>query len=190
MDLFTCSSCNADKQITDFYIGNRKYKVCNTCFNTRKKKRCSHGREKCRQCTPQYFCSHNKQKTQCKICSNNTCPHRKYKYQCRDCLDSKTLTVKLWMYSSRRTDIHKNRFDLNNFITKDYCHELINRYPNCYYEDCNVELQYDKYDSNMASIERLDNSTGHIKSNVVLCCLSCNKKKKSNRAINQSIANA
>jgi hypothetical protein len=94
-------------------------------------------------------------------------------------LDSKTLTVKLWIYGSRKADIRKDRFDMINFINKDYCNELISKYPNCYYKDCKVQLQYDKYDSDMASIERLNNSIGHIKSNVVICCLRCNKKKKS-----------
>jgi hypothetical protein len=45
-------------------------------------------------------------------------------------------------------------------------------YPNCYY--CECELQYVLYQSDMATIERIDNELGHIKSNCVLACRDCN----------------
>ena len=46
-----------------------------------------------------------------------------------------------------------------------------------------VNLQYTEYQDDLATIERLDNSIGHIKSNCVLCCLKCNNLKKSNNLI-------
>ena len=54
----------------------------------------------------------------------------------------------------------------NNVITESYC---------------KVNLQYTEYQDDLASIERLDNSIGHIKSNCVLCCLKCNKSNKSEK---------
>lgn len=33
----------------------------------------------------------------------------------------------------------------------------------------------------VATIERLDNSIGHIKSNCVICCLRCNQMNKSDK---------
>ena len=44
-----------------------------------------------------------------------------------------------------------------------------------------VNLQYTEYRNDLATIERLDNSIGHIKSNCVLCCFKCNLSKKSNK---------
>ena len=41
--------------------------------------------------------------------------------------------------------------------------------------------KYTEYQDDLASIERLDNSIGHIKSNCVLCCLKCNKSNKSEK---------
>ena len=40
-----------------------------------------------------------------------------------------------------------------------------------------------KIRNDLATIERLDNSIGHIKSNCVLCCMQCNKSRKSNNLI-------
>ena len=82
---------------------------------------------------------------------------------------------------SKATDKKFNIYDANNFIDKCFLEGLIEEYPNCYYDDCKVELQYVEYQDNLATIERLNNTIGHIKSNCVLCCLKCNLMKKSNK---------
>jgi len=38
-----------------------------------------------------------------------------------------------------------------------------------------------EYQDNLATVERIDNSIGHIKSNCVICCLKCNTMRKSNK---------
>ena len=72
-------------------------------------------------------------------------------------------------------------YDADRFIDKCFLKGLVEDYPNCYYSDCNVKLQYVYYQDDLATIERLDNKIGHIKSNCVLACLKCNKQKKSNK---------
>ena len=42
--------------------------------------------------------------------------------------------------------------------------------------DCKIIMQYEEYRGDMATIERLDNSIGHVKSNCVLACKNCNNK--------------
>ena len=74
----------------------------------------------------------------------------------------------------------RNIYDADRFIDKCFLKGLIEDYKQCYYGDCKVNLQYTEYQDDLASIERLDNSIGHIKSNCVLCCLKCNKLRKSN----------
>jgi len=110
------------------------------------------------------ICKHNIHKSQCKYCCN----------------DPVRLTIKNMIYSSKKADKKFDRYDPVNFI--DYCfvENLLDDYTHCYYQDCKVELQIMERTDNMATIERLDNSLGHIKSNCVICCLKCNNSKKSN----------
>ena len=75
----------------------------------------------------------------------------------------------------------RNIYDADRFIDKCFLKGLIEDYKQCYYGDCEVNLQYTEYRNDLASIERLDNSIGHIKSNCVLCCLKCNKMNKSEK---------
>ena len=75
----------------------------------------------------------------------------------------------------------RNIYDADRFIDKCFLEGLVEDYKQCYYGDCKVNLQYTEYRNDLASIERLDNSIGHIKSNCVLCCLKCNVSKKSEK---------
>ena len=96
------------------------------------------------------------------------------------CSDPIKLTIKNWLFSTRRNDRKYNRYDADRFIEKCFLKGLIDDYPTCYYEECKTTLQYTEHQDNLGTIGRIDNLIGHIKSNCVLCCLSCNLKKKSN----------
>ena len=82
---------------------------------------------------------------------------------------------------SKATDKKYDRYDANNFIDMCFLNGLVEEYPNCYWDDCKVELQFSEYQDNLATIERLDNSIGHTKANCVLACLKFNVLKKSNK---------
>ena len=62
----------------------------------------------------------------------------------------------------------RNIYDADRFIDKCFLEGLVEDYKQCYYGDCEVNLQYTEYRNDLASIERIDNSIGHIKSNCVL----------------------
>lgn len=70
--------------------------------------------------------------------------------------------------------------DTDCFIDICFPEGFIEDYEYCYYGDCQVKHQFIKIQNNLATIEQINNKPGHIKSNCVLCCLSCNMKKKSN----------
>jgi len=145
-------------------------KNCEECLTKRKanveKNKCEHGRRRyeCRQCGGSQVCTHGKQKNQCKMCA-----------------DPVNITIYNMLKCSKSHDKKYKRYDPVNYI--DYCfvENLLDDYPRCYYEDCKCELQLIKYEDNLATIERLDNDVGHIKSNCVICCMKCNKMKKSNK---------
>ena len=108
-------------------------------------------------------------------------PHNRQKYHCKKCSEPIKVNIKQWIFNRRRYDKMNNIYDADRFIDKCFLKGLVEDYKQCYYVDCKVNLQYTEYQNDLATIERLDNSTGHIKSNCVLCCMKCNKSKKSNK---------
>lgn len=104
---------------------------------------------------------------------NNFCQHRMVRCNCKQCNDPIPITIKSMILHSKASDKMNNRYDQTNFI--DYCfvENLIDDCKNkCFYCDC--DLQYVNYADNLATIERLDNSIGHIKGNCVIACRTCN----------------
>ena len=147
---------------------------------------CEHEKYKyqCRECKGSQICPHNKRKPQCKEClGSQICPHSRRKDHCKKCSDPIKVNIEQWVYNTRNYDKMYNIYDADRFIDKCFLKGLIEDHKQCYYGDCKVILQYTEYRNVLATIERLDNSIGHIKSNCVLCCLKCNVSKKSNNLI-------
>ena len=159
---------------------NRQKETCKDCGEA---KICRHNRQKnqCKDCGGSQICPHNRQKAHCKECKGSQiCAHNRQKSHCKKCRDPFTVNIEQWIFSRRQYDKMRNIYDADRFIDKCFLKGLIEDYKQCYYGDCEVNLQYTEYQDDLASIERLDNSIGHIKSNCVLCCLKCNKSRKSN----------
>ena len=144
---------------------------------------CEHNRIKssCKECGGGSICEHMRVKTRCKECGGaSMCDHNRRKEQCKECKEPIKITIEKWISHSKETDKKYNRYDADRFIDKCFLESLIEEFPNCYYDDCKVELQYIQYQDNLATIERINNNISHIKSNCVLACLKCNILKKSN----------
>jgi len=147
--------------------------------------------QKCTKCkcyrTDSHFLKEGRKLKSCINCrtidtkskKKNLCLHGKQKYRCKKCSDPIEVTVRNWLYNCRGNDKKYDRYDPDHFIDKDFLRGLIEDYKLCYYKDCKVELQYIEYSDDLATIERINNSIGHIKSNCVLACMRCNKSKKS-----------
>ena len=147
---------------------------------------CPHGKRKsrCKECEGSQICPHNRLKSLCKECKGSQiCPHKRIKRTCKKCRDPIKVNIEQWIFSRRQYDKKRNIYDADRFIDKCFLEGLVEDYKQCYYGDCKVNLQYTEYQDDLATIERLDNSIGHIKSNCVLCCLKCNNLKKSNNLI-------
>ena len=131
----------------------------------------------CNRCREKMKCEHNRHKSKCKECGTGTafCQHGRQKAQCKDCGDPIKITIKNIISQSRKSDKDKNRYDADRFIDKCFMTGLTEDYHNCYY--CKVKMQYINYSDDLATIVRLDNSLGHIKSNCVLACRKCNYSK-------------
>ena len=166
-----CNKCKIDLSVDHFKIkrDGSYTKTCDVCrgyaATARKKYKCAHGREKCKcvECGGSQMCEHKKQKSFCKKCT-----------------DPIKVTATNMVSHSKESDIKYNRYDDSQFIDYAFCENLLKTITHCPYDDCQIRLQHKIYDSTLSSIERIDNSIGHIKTNCIICCLACNIQKKSN----------
>ena len=163
-------------------IHNKQKSQCKDCGGS---SICIHDKFKttCRECGGSSICIHDKFKTDCRECGGSSiCIHDKFKTDCRKCSDPLKLTVQRFIRGSKASDKKHNRLDIVNFIDTDFCKLLIDEseYKCCY---CKTDVQLIEYTSNLISIERIDNSIGHIKSNVKIACFSCNVKRVGSKSI-------
>ena len=173
---------NRTAQYLKYLCEHGKYKYqCKECGGTQI---CPHNRQKpqCKECGGSQICPHNRRKSRCKECGGSQiCPHNRRKSRCKKCSDPIKINIEQWIFSRRQYDKMNNIYDADRFIDKCFLKGLVEDYQQCYYGDCKVNFQYTEYQNDLATIERLDNSIGHTKSNCVLCCMKCNKSKKSNK---------
>jgi len=183
-DIFVkCTYCKNDKNIIHYMKNGRQLKLCEDCrIYNRNIKRKNDAR---------YFCSCGKRKTHCIIhggsalcpCNkvkrycvlhngNGICPCGQSKKQCKIHGNTRKITIKNMIQNSKFSDKKFNRFDENQFIDRQFVSNLLDLYENCIY--CNCKLNFDKRNPKLATIERLDNTLGHIKRNCVVACFNCN----------------
>ena len=95
------------------------------------------------------------------------------------CKDAKReLLCKLNSY--KQQDIRKNKYIKSDFINQDVLMEkLVISKLKCYYCKESVLFLYENSrDTKQWTLDRLDNSIGHISENVVICCLKCNLERR------------
>jgi hypothetical protein len=80
----------------------------------------------------------------------------------------------------KQQDILKRRLDVNNFIDFEFVHKmLIDSKLHCHYCQETVLIIYDIVrEMKQWSLDRIDNTIGHNKQNVLVCCLECNLKRR------------
>ena len=173
---YVCKSCGGS-QICQH---GKQRQQCKPCGGSQI---CQHGKQRyvCKSCGGSQICQHGKQRQQCKpCCGANICAHDKFRAYCKICGDALQITITKMLGSSKYKDKKINMYDPVNFI--DHCF-LLNIIEDC--EDkchyCKCNLQYVDYQGDLATIERLDNSLGHIKSNCVIACRTCNYSKVGQR---------
>lgn len=95
---------------------------------------------------------------------------------------SKKLTdeIKKKISGYKSQDIKKDRYDKDLLITFDETTELlVASRLKCHYCTNVVRLFYDNVrEKEQWTLERIDNSLGHFKNNVVISCLECNLKRR------------
>lgn len=161
-----CIRCKVES--TDFTrITKVMNKLCNPCSKTAKK---SYNR----------MCTHGIRLSKCLECEgggNEICAHERQKHNCRDCRDPFKIRVKQMVFQSRQTDVKRNRYDPINIVDREHVANLLNESEMiCNY--CGIDMCLDqKYASNLATIDRIDNRLGHIKGNCTISCFQCNVRR-------------
>lgn len=90
------------------------------------------------------------------------------------------MEVKKKISGYKSQDKTKEKYDARQFVDLDFTMNLLEKSEyKCYYckDDVLVVYSYVR-DPKQWSLERLDNSYGHNKNNVVLACLSCNLHRR------------
>ena len=97
-----------------------------------------------------------------------------------DGIDDVKKEIKRKISSYAQQDKRRDIFDSKKIINFDQCTEkLVLSKLKCYYCKCEMLLMYkDKREPTQWTLDRLDNNIGHFNSNVVICCLNCNLKKR------------
>ena len=114
----------------------------------------------------------------CMDCSNERatkdyCEHATRKHDCVDCIDIIHRRVLMILKSKYQDKVKNRENDLTYHNVKEL---LLNSCDLCAY--CGNDLQHiSRNKSNYSSIERMDNSKGHIISNCLITCLLCNLSK-------------
>ena len=83
-------------------------------------------------------------------------------------------------YGYRTQDLEKNVYCLDDFLTEtDMVDLLIDSRLLCFYCRKETQLLYEHVRETLQwSIERIDNTKGHNRGNVVIACLGCNLRRK------------
>jgi len=82
--------------------------------------------------------------------------------------------------SYKYQDLEKGKYDETEFITiVDILKKLVECKLTCFYCKGNVHVLYEYVrEPAQWTLERLDNSIGHTRDNVVISCLSCNLRRR------------
>lgn len=166
--------------LLSYFSTNRKgelYKTCDKCLEKNKQRKLKN-KEKIKVSNLAYYDEKNKQrklKNKEKIKISNLAYYDGVK---NGASHKEKTRLNNMINGSRRSDIRKNIFDAVNFIDKEFLRSLIElQETKCAYCKIALKLDCEAFGKDLMSIERKDNSIGHIKSNCVLACWKCNDNR-------------
>jgi hypothetical protein len=80
----------------------------------------------------------------------------------------------------RHQDVKKDRFTPTEFVNyADVCKLILESVGKCYYCEQTTRLMYENVlDPQQWTLDRIDNTMGHNRTNVIIACLSCNLRRR------------
>lgn len=140
---------------------------------------CEHDRRRsrCKECGGSEICEHERRRSRCKDCEGTEiCEHERQRFQCKECSDPVHITIRNWINNSKHSDINSDRYIEQEYITYEFCQKIMkeSNFQCCY---CACELQMMERKQDLITIERIDNSKGHIIGNCKIACFRCNSSR-------------
>lgn len=186
-----CKLCYNTKNIKEFKFQDEDIDYCLFCF---KKQLSKNNQKVCTNCNiikniKDYHFRDKKNKTlhsECKECINERARTYKSKHYERARESDRKSKIKHYdkvrlnriMGTSKRVDLAKGVFNEKEHIDKMFIIDtLIEQKDKCDYCSKDITLSCPPLSKNLASVERKDNSLGHIKSNCVMACVTCNSSR-------------
>ena len=167
--------CVRHEQDCAYTITNgRMYKSCDEIRTARY---CTHGKTKytCADCGGSAVCAHGKRRRTCIACEGtNVCKHKVQREGCKQCNDPVKVTISNMLKSAKTNDKMYNRYNAAEFVDKLFLKSIIED-SDGYCQVCGQDIQFVVYGDTLATLERIDNHIGHIKSNCLVACLACNR---------------
>ena len=193
-----CPKCKAWRFKTQFIAKDREMKTCEICRD-RGKKYIDKNRENKKQYdiknkykiteTQKQYRIENRDKILEQIKQWRTDNPEHIKQYVEEQKKNNPLQTKFknMICSSKSNDKKYNLPITEDYITLDYLNQLWG-FQNglCYYEDCQVVLDYESFDKNkrndnLITIQRHDNNICHSQNNTCLSCFNCNVNKHKER---------
>jgi hypothetical protein len=144
--MMVCCYCKVEKNVENFKSRISSTKVFKSC-------------EECRR----------------DIKARQMCEHGKFKSCCYSCTNPSKLRLRKMVISTRQSDILYNRYVPSEHINYEHLKELLfESMQKCYH--CGNDMQLEHYKDDLCTIERIDNSRGHVIGNCVFACRTCNYK--------------
>lgn len=185
-----CPRCRCWRFPKEFISNDRLLKTCDVCREKNKKstkKYYENNKEEIIEKQKQYYQTNKEE-----ILQYQEQYHEKTKKN--KPLQTK---LKLMIRNSTQNDKKNNRsINEDKYINIDFLNELwIQQNGTCFYEDCNVDLDYETFDkkhkkSNLLTIQRHNNNISHDQSNVCFACFDCNCNKHKEREQYNSLLQA
>jgi len=170
MDYEQCPRCKRQRETTEFFNDRgRRLKTCQFCRN-RSKEWNHRNVQRCRYTAKRYY-----------YANHNRCKKLNREYQK---IYSQENPVKIRMTNmvshGRIYDTRRGFYNANNHIDRPFIEQLLHDLEGkCVYcqKEMNINSQTESRDKLLMTIERIDNTLNHSKSNCTLCCFNCNSTR-------------
>ncbi len=144
---------------------------------------CEHRRQRstCVDCVGSQICVHRRHRNRCIDCEGcGICHHGRERYRCNECTGYKAV-VKKTIYHTREADRKSGKYNPDLHVDKCFLEGLFEDSPDLICPYCTEKMSLDSGDRRLVTIERINNDIGHIKSNCILACYSCNVSRVGQR---------
>ena len=169
-----CNSCKTMRTPSDFIYKQKVNKTCGVCWGNRKK-----NKEKINNRTNKYREANKEKIKNYREANKEKTKESDSIYRARIRKENPLLVkIQATIRKSKQSDIQKNRYDETNYVDMEHLFKLMEiQEGNCVY--CGVEMVIDDFtlSKDGVSLQRIDNSLGHIKTNCVMSCFKCNNTR-------------